>query len=452
MINTMSMRKDKDFISKLFHITLPITFQNLMLALVATADALMLGQIHQNSMSAVSIATQVQFVQNMIIFSIISVESILGAQYWGKGDKESVNKIFCIGLKWSAAVSLFFFLACEFAPHFLMLIFTDSEELIPYGIEYLKIAGWSYLLTGISQSYLCIMKITDHPERTALISSCTVVINIILNAVFIFGLFGLPKMDVKGAALATVLSRIIEFTWCIIISYKKNYVHPKIKFLFSFDKLLSLDFVKTLYPLVGASLFWGVGFTSYTAFMGHLGTDAAAANSIAAVIRDLLCCVCNGLCNAAGILVGNELGKGDLQKGKLYGDRMLVLASVSGLIVVITCFIITPFSIHLGKLSETADRYLIQMMIVMSIYMFGRYFNTIVINGVFAAGGDTLFDMYSLAVTMWGIAVPLAALGTFVFHWPIYLVYACTCLDEVGKIPWVIFHFKKYKWVKDLTR
>lgn len=452
MINTMSMRKDKDFISKLFHITLPITFQNLMLALVATADALMLGQIHQNSMSAVSIATQVQFVQNMIIFSIISVESILGAQYWGKGDKESVNKIFCIGLKWSAAVSLFFFLACEFAPHFLMLIFTDSEELIPYGIEYLKIAGWSYLLTGISQSYLCIMKITDHPERTALISSCTVLINIILNAVFIFGLFGLPKMDVKGAALATVLSRIIEFTWCIIISYKKNYVHPKIKFLFSFDKLLSLDFVKTLYPLVGASLFWGVGFTSYTAFMGHLGTDAAAANSIAAVIRDLLCCVCNGLCNAAGILVGNELGKGDLQKGKLYGDRMLVLASVSGLIVVITCFIITPFSIHLGKLSETADRYLIQMMIVMSIYMFGRYFNTIVINGVFAAGGDTLFDMYSLAVTMWGIAVPLAALGTFVFHWPIYLVYACTCLDEVGKIPWVIFHFKKYKWVKDLTR
>lgn len=452
MINTMSMRKDKDFLSKLFHITLPITFQNLMLAAVAAADALMLGQIHQNSMSAVSIATQVQFVQNMIIFSIVSVESILGAQYWGKGDKDSVNKIFCIGLKWSAIISLLFFLACEFAPRTLMLIFTDSEELIPYGIEYLKIAGFSYLLTGISQSYLCIMKISDHPERTALISSCTVVINIILNAVFIFGLFGLPQMDVKGAALATVLSRIIEFAWCILISFKKNYVHPKIKFLFSFDKLLSLDFVKTLYPLVGASLFWGVGFTSYTAFMGHLGTDAAAANSIAAVIRDLLCCVCNGLCNAAGILVGNELGKGDLEKGKLYGDRMLVLALISGLTVVAVCFVITPFSIHFGKLTETADKYLIQMMIVMSIYMFGRYFNTIVINGVFAAGGDTLFDMYSLAVTMWGIAVPLAALGTFVFHWPIFLVYACTCLDEVGKIPWVIFHFKKYKWVKDLTR
>lgn len=448
----MSMRKDKDFLSKLFHITLPITFQNFMLAAVAAADAVMLGQIHQNSMSAVSIATQVQFIQNMIIFSIISVESILGAQYWGKGDKDSVNKIFCIGLKWSAAVSLLFFLACEFCPRLLMRIYTNSEDLIPYGIEYLRIAGFSYLLSGISQSYLCIMKISDHPERTAFISSCTVVINIILNAVFIFGFFGLPQMNVKGAALATVISRVIEFTWCIIISYKKNYVHPKIRFLFSFHKLLELDFIKTLFPLVGAALFWGIGFSAYTSFMGHLGTDAAAANSITAVLRDLLCCVCNGLCTAAGIIVGNELGKGDLEKGKIYGNRMLVLASISGLLVVALCFIITPFSIHFGKLSETADKYLIQMMLVMSVYMFGRYFNTIVINGVFAAGGDTMFDMYSLAITMWGIAIPLAALGTYFFHWPIFLVYACTCLDEVGKIPWVIFHFKKYKWVKDLTR
>ena len=131
---------------------------------------------------------------------------------------------------------------------------------------------------------------------------------------------------------------------------------------------------------------------------------------------------------------------------------MLVISIVTGLIITAVCFIITPFSVHIGKLSETANKYLIQMMIVLSIYMFGRTFNTIVINGVFAAGGDTVYDMYSLAITMWGIAVPLAALGTFKFHWPVFLVYACTCLDEVGKIPWVIFHFKKYKWVKDLTR
>ena len=452
MKQKLNVFSDKTFLQKLIHLTLPIAFQNLMLASVAAADALMLGHFNQDSMSAVSLATQIQFIQNMIIFAIVGVESILGAQYWGKKDTESVNKVFCLSLKMSAIVSIFFFTACELFPEQLMLIFTDQKELVTTGIEYLRIAGFSYLLTGISQSYLCMMKITDHPERTALISSCTVVINILLNAVFIFGLFGLPAMDVRGAALATLISRIIEFFWCIANSFRKNYIHPKLKYIFSFNKILFIDFVKCLYPLLGASLFWGVGFTSYSAFMGHLGKDATAANSIAAVIRDLLTCLCNGLCSAAGIMVGNELGSGDFEKGKLYGDRMLVIATITGFIITALCFIITPFSIHFGKLSQTADKFLIQMMIVMSIYMFGRTFNTIVINGIFAAGGDTMYDMYSLAICMWCIAVPLAALGTFKFHWPVFLVYACTCLDEVGKIPWVIVHFKKYKWVKDLTR
>lgn len=453
MTNTkLSIFSDKAFLSKLLHITLPLAFQNLMLASVAAADAMMLGFFNQNSMSAVSLATQIQFIQNMIVFAIVSVESILGAQYWGKKDKDSVSKVFALSLKLSVATSFLFFIGCEFFPRQLMLIFTNEEELISLGIDYFKIAGWSYLLTGISQCYLTLMKVTDHPGRTATISSTGVIINILLNAVFIFGLFGLPAMDVKGAALATLIARIIELLWCVVISYKKDYIHLNFKHLFSINKLLFSDFMKCLYPLVGASLFWGVGFTSYTAFMGHLGIDAAAANSVAAVVRDLLCCLCNGICNAAGIMVGNELGAGDLEKGKLYGDRIFKLSMICGLIITALTFASTPLLTLFVKLTETAKDYFVQMMIIMSIYMFGRTVNTIIINGIFAAGGDTMFDMYSLAVCMWGLAVPLAALGAFVFHWPIYLVYACTCIDEVGKIPWVIHHYKKYKWVKDLTR
>jgi Na+-driven multidrug efflux pump len=186
--------------------------------------------------------------------------------------------------------------------------------------------------------------------------------------------------------------------------------------------------------------------------MGHLGTDAAAANSVAAVIRDLFTCVCNGLCTAAGIMVGNELGAGNLERGKLYGERIFKLSMICGLVITLLTFASTPILTHIVNLTETANKYFVQMMIVLSIYMFGRTVNTIIINGIFAAGGDTMFDMYSLAVCMWGIAVPLAFLGAFVFDWPIFLVYACTCVDEVGKIPWVIHHHKKYKWVKDLTR
>lgn len=443
---------DKIFISKLLHITLPIAFQNLMLASVAAADAIMLGFLNQNSMSSVSLATQIQFIQNMIVFAIVSVESILGAQYWGKKDTVSVSKIFAISLKLSITTSFFFFIGCIFFPRQLMLIFTNEESLILLGMDYLKIAGWSYLLTGISQCYLTLMKISDHPTQTATISSICVLVNIILNAIFIFGFFGLPPMDVKGAALATLFSRIIELIWCIIISYKKNYIHLNFNHFFSKHKILFIDFVKCLLPLIGASLFWGIGFTSYTAFMGHLGTDSAAANSVAAVIRDLLCCLCNGICTAAGIMVGNELGAGNLEKGKIYGDRIFKLSMLCGIIITLLTFASTPILSKIIKLTDKATLYFIQMMIILSIYMFGRTVNTIVINGIFAAGGDTLFDMYSLAVCMWGLAVPLAALGAFVFHWPIYLVYACTCIDEVGKIPWVIHHYKKYKWVKDLTK
>ena len=443
---------DKIFISKLLHITLPIAFQNLMLASVAAADAIMLGFLNQNSMSSVSLATQIQFIQNMIVFAIVSVESILGAQYWGKKDTVSVSKIFAISLKLSITTSFFFFIGCIFFPRQLMLIFTNEESLILLGMDYLKIAGWSYLLTGISQCYLTLMKISDHPTQTATISSICVLVNIILNAIFIFGFFGLPPMDVKGAALATLFSRIIELIWCIIISYKKNYIHLNFNHFFSKHKILFIDFVKCLFPLIGASLFWGIGFTSYTAFMGHLGTDSAAANSVAAVIRDLLCCLCNGICTAAGIMVGNELGAGNLEKGKIYGDRIFKLSMLCGIIITLLTFASTPILSKVIKLTDKATLYFIQMMIILSIYMFGRTVNTIVINGIFAAGGDTLFDMYSLAVCMWGLAVPLAAFGAFVFHWPIYLVYACTCIDEVGKIPWVIHHYKKYKWVKDLTK
>lgn len=443
---------DKIFISKLLHITLPIAFQNLMLASVAAADAIMLGFLNQNSMSSVSLATQIQFIQNMIVFAIVSVESILGAQYWGKKDTVSVSKIFAISLKLSITTSFFFFIGCIFFPRQLMLIFTNEESLILLGMDYLKIAGWSYLLTGISQCYLTLMKISDHPTQTATISSICVLVNIILNAIFIFGFFELPPMDVKGAALATLFSRIIELIWCITISYKKNYIHLNFNHFFSKHKILFIDFVKCLLPLIGASLFWGIGFTSYTAFMGHLGTDSAAANSVAAVIRDLLCCLCNGICTAAGIMVGNELGAGNLEKGKIYGDRIFKLSMLCGIIITLLTFASTPILSKIIKLTDKATLYFIQMMIILSIYMFGRTVNTIVINGIFAAGGDTLFDMYSLAVCMWGLAVPLAALGAFVFHWPIYLVYACTCIDEVGKIPWVIHHYKKYKWVKDLTK
>ena len=447
-----SLFGDRDFYTKLRRLGIPIVLQSLMLAAVAAGDAIMLGRVTQNSMAAVSLATQIQFVQNMIVSAVVGAGGIFGAQYWGKGDKRTINDVFMLMLKLSGIPSLLFCLGCLLIPRSLMLVFTHDPELIAIGADYLRIAGWSYMLTGISQCYLTMMKITDHAASTAWVSSLAVVLNILLNAVFIFGMFGLPAMGANGAALATLLARVTELSLCLILSRRPDYLSPDFKRFAHRDKLLSADFRRVCLPLLGGGLFWGVGFTSYTAIMGHMGADAAASNSIAAVVRDLVCCLNMGIASAGGIMVGNALGAGDLEQGRIYGDRLARLSFLAGFLSTAIVLAVTPLVMRFIKLTPEARQYLTGMMIIMSVYMIGRSANTVIINGIFGAGGDTLFDVYSLAVSMWGIAIPLALLGAFVFHWPVLAVYSCTCLDEVGKIPWVLFHYRKYKWVKDLTR
>ena len=445
-----SFFSDAPFYRKLVRLALPIAFQALMLSMVAACDAFMLGRVDQDFMSAVSLATQVQFLQNMAIGAITSAAGILGAQYWGKGDRDSIGKIFRICLRSVGYVSVSVAAACVFCPEALMHAFAKSGPLIGIGAAYLRIAGLSYLITGVSQCYLTILKVTDHVTHAVWISIGAVLVNIALNAVFIYGL----GMGVRGAALATLVARILEFAAAIGTSRGKRFIQPEWKRILERYPDLAHDFRKVALPLVGGVAFWGIGFSSYTAVMGHLGEDTAAANSVAAVVRDLLCCVTDGMASGGGIMVGNELGAGRLERGRLYGNRLAILSAIAGLAVMCIILVLSPFVPEWTwlKLSDNARHLLRGMMVVLAVYMVGRCINTVVINGVFSAGGDTLFDVYSLATCMWGLAVPLAFLGAFVFHWNVLLVYACTCLDEVGKLPWVFFHHIRYKWVKDLTR
>ena len=429
-----------------------MVFQDLMLASVAAADAIMLGNVEQNMMSAVSLATQIQFIQNMILFTVTSAVAVLGSQYWGKADRKSLDEIFCLGLRLSGAVSILFFVATVFFPRQMMHILTNEPDLIELGINYLRIAGWSYLLTGVSQTYLKVMKITGRQVMSAAISTTAVLLNIFGNAVFIFGLFGIKALGVEGAALSTLIARTVELVWAVSVSFGRKSVRPSFRNLFRRPKQLTKDFYRVFVPLAVAGILWGVSFASYSAFMGHLGTDAAAANSVAAVVRDLVCSMCNGISGAAGVIVGNELGVGKLGTAKIYGVRLMKISYVVGVLSTVIMLASLPFLVMAVKLTPGAKKLLVGMMIIMGVYMIGRCVNTVIINGIFSAGGDTSFDMYSLAAMTWGLAVPLAAAGTFLFGWHPLIVYACTCVDEVGKIPWVMIHFKKYKWLKDLTR
>lgn len=447
-----SFIRDRKFMGKLGSLTLPIALQSLLLASVSAADAFMLGRLDQNSMAAVSLATQVQFVMTMFIGSDTSTGSVLGSQYWGKGDRESVTDIFDFMMKVMAVIDILFFVLCSFTPRALMLFFTSDPVLIDIGVKYLRLAGWSYLLVGFSQCYHTVMKLAGHAKMSMWISVASVLSNIVLNAILIFGYLGAPALGAEGAAIATLLSRVIELAWCVLISFREGYVRPDFRKIFHYDRELVRDFAKIALPVLGSSLLWGVGFTSYTAIVAHMGSDAAAANSIASVVRDLICSLCNGVAAAGGIILGIELGSGNMDTAKDYGTKLRDVSFAIGFLSMGVLLAVTPLIVGLMKMTPHARSCLTGMMIIQAFYMIGRCVNTVTINGVFYTGGDSIFDTYSLAVMMWGVAIPLALLGAFVFHWPVLAVYACTCVDEVGKIPWVMAHFQKYKWLKNLTR
>lgn len=423
-----------------------------MLALVSASDALMLGMISQDALSAVSLASQVTFVENLFLAAMTIGLSMLAAQYWGKNDRTSVEKIFAYVMKITAVVSFSFFIVSLLIPDLLMLLFTNDKNLIEGGTVYLKTVSISFFLTGISQIYLCILKNSGKAVKAGIISSVSVIINIFLNAVFIFGLFGMPKLEIAGAALATVISRLIEIIWCVSDSVKKDSVHLKLMYVIHNDVPLKKDFWKYTLPVLGNEIVWGVGFTMYSVIMGHWGTDAVAANSIANIIKNLIVCFCIGISTGGGIIIGNELGAGRLDTAKEYGGKLCRLAIIFGIASGLIMFMLSPLILKLSNLSDTANHYLKWMIVMCSVYMVGKSVNTATIGGIFCAGGDSKFGFICDCITMWCITVPLGFIAAFALKLPVFAVYLIINLDEMVKLPAVYKHYKKYLWVKDLIR
>ncbi len=443
---------DKEFTEKLMKLVIPITMQQLMVALVSVSDAVMLGFLDQDSLSAVSLAGQIQFVFSLFIFSVTGGVSILAAQYWGINDKCAVEKILGIGLKIMIPISAIFTVASFFCPRFLMRCFASDVILIEKGAEYLRMVSLSYLLLGISQVYLCIMKNCGKAGVGSVISSASVVINIVLNWLFIFGIGFFPRMEIAGAALATVISKAAELICSMAVMLKKDSVNIRPASCLHVDRTLDKSYWKYALPVLGNNLVWGIGFTMYSVIMGHLGSDAAAANSIANIVKNLVICVCEGIASASAVLVGAELGRGFLDKAKGYGSRLCRISIICGVIsgVVILCVI--PFVPLFSSLSQTAQGYLRVMLAVSSYYVVGKAVNMTVISGIFPSGGDSKFGFKCDTVTMWCVTVPIGLVSAFLLDLPVTVVYILINIDEIVKLPAVYGHYKKYLWLKNLTK
>ena len=448
----MTGEENRKFRNKLMRLVLPIAFQQFMLACVSAADALMLGNLAQDAMAAVSLAGQVTFVFNLFLAALTIGGNMFAAQYWGKGDRDTVEKILGMILRYSMAVSAVFFLVSLCFPEFLMGIFTDDPAIAGYGVEYLRMVSPSYLLCGASQMYLCIMKNSDRALQSTMISSAAVVVNIVLNGVLIYGLAGAPQMGAAGAALATVLARALELFWAVWDSYRPGCIRFRLRYFLRTETELTKKFWKYTLPVLANELVWGCGFAMYSVIMGHLGSDAVAANSVATIVKNLVVCFCLGIGSGGSIIVGNELGAGRLTQAKIYAARLCRICIAAGILSGLFIVALTPLILQAVTLTPQAEEYLKWMLFMCSYYMLGKAINSTTIAGIFCAGGDSKFGFLCDTIVMWCVTVPLGLLTAFVWKLPVLFVYFVINLDEMVKLPAVYRHYRKYIWVKDLTQ
>lgn len=445
--------KNKQFYSTVFSLVVPLALQNLINVGVASSDVIMLGKVGENVLSGASLAGQVNFIMLLIFFGLTSGAAVLTAQYWGKKDTDTIEQILALTLRFSLVVAILFTIITFLFPDSIMRIFSSDPNVISEGVKFLRIVCFSYIFSSITVIYLNIIRSIERVKISTIVYSVSLVINVILNYIFIYGKFGMPALGIRGSALATLIARIIELIITLIYAHKYNSdIKFKLKYLFRVKHYLLDDFIKFSIPVTLNELLWGLGTSAYAAIIGQLGSQAAAANSIAQVTRQLATVISFGIANATAIIIGKSIGANNFEEARHYGKLFVKLSIITGIGGAIVVLIARPIAIANLNLSPLAQTYLSYMMLIMSYFVICQSYNTTMIVGVFRAGGDTKFGLLIDVSSMWGCSIIIGALAAFVFKWGVPIVYMILLSDEVIKVFLSTYRYKKYIWLNNITR
>ena len=434
-------------------LVVPMALQNLINVGVTAADVIMLGAVGEDALSGASLAGQVQYIMTLFLFGLTSGATVLTAQYWGKGDKDAIEKILGIAVKTAVFVTALFTAAALVVPGLLLRIFTGDPVVIAEGIKYLRIVAFTYVMIGITQAYLYIMRSVERVIVATVVYLLSLVCNIIMNSIFIFGLFGLPAMGVSGAALGTLCARILEVV--LVAGYARFFnkdIKLRLRYVIHTDKVLFGDFMKYALPVVINEVMWGLGTAANTAILGHMGSPVVAANSVAQVARQLATVVSFGLSSAAAIYLGKTIGEKRMEHARAYAKRFIGLSLIMGVLGGAVILIASPVASAFLSLSAEAKDYLRIMFFVMSYFVVGQAFNTTMVVGIFRSGGDTRFGLILDVSTMWCCSILLGFLAAFVFKLSVPIVYMILMSDEIIKIPITSWRYRSCKWLRDVTR
>jgi len=446
-------RDERSTCGALVRLTIPIVLQNLLSAAVNSADVIMLNYIGQAHISAVSLATQYANILFMILSGLGTGVTMLSAQYYGKGDLRAVDAVQGIAMRFSVGVSLLFMTAALTVPEFMMRIFTPDPELITIGAQYLRNVSAAYLCWGLIEMFMSTLRSIGRVGITTTLNTVAFTLNILLNALFIFGPFEPPLRGAAGVALATSISRVVELIMALAVSARSKDAKLKLSLMFIRSKVLFRDFLRMAMPATLNDVSWGLAFSMYSVIIGQfLGTDMVAANSFTSLVRNFGTALCFGVATGGGILLGQQMGKGSLEKAEKSARVLMKLTVISGVIGGLIVLAAMPFVLSFANLTETGKGYLRGMLWINTYYVMGQAVNTTLIAGVFRAGGDSRFGFICDTIDMWAYAVPLGFLTAAVLKLPPMWVYFLMCTDEFVKWPWVIGHYRSRKWLRNITR
>ena len=449
----MKFWKDRAFLKSMMSIAVPIALQNLVSSSLNMVDTLMISSLGKASISAVGLANQVFFFYILISFGINSGSSIFISQYWGREDVKSIRKVLGLALSISAFAGVIFTIVGFFFPEFIMKIFIQDPEVVKLGADYLRIVSLSYLITAISFAYSVALRSTGRPGVPLQVSIISFLVNTFFNYILIFGKLGISPMGVKGAALGTLIARIVEITFILYTVYRNpGPLAATLKELLDWDKVFVARYLKTTYPVIVNEAFWSLGQIMYSIAYARIGVEATAAVQIVTTIQNIFFVIVRGLANSSTVMIGNKIGSGEKEEAYNYAIMFLSISTLAGLFLGITMAVTPGLTLSLFR-DLDPDVYFVarKMLIIMGLIFAIKTFNATVVVGVLRGGGDTSYSMYLELGSVWLVGVPLAFLGALVFKLPVYWVMALISLEEVVKAIIALPRVLSKKWIKDLT-
>jgi len=449
---SLSFLRDREFIRSMLAIALPVAFQQLITASLNMIDVLMVGQLGETSVAALGLANQIFFLLILFLFGVTSGMSIFTAQYWGKGDVENIRKVLGICLAIAVFVATAFTLAATLIPQTLMRIYTEDQEVIRVGSEYLRIVGLSYVMMAVTVSYISVLRSITMVKLTVIVSVLALGLKTILAYLLIFGIGIFPELGVRGAAIGTAVGWTFQCILLLILVYTlKTPLAANPLSFFRFSRPFVTNVLRTSMPAAINEVLWSVGFSSYNAVYARIGTDAIAAVNINATIEELVFVLFIGLGNACAVMIGNKIGAGEKNIAFEYGRRFLMIGVTVAVIGGAVAFSLRETVVGLYEISPSAANNLRGLMLVFALSAWLKMLNFMLFIGAMRAGGDTRYAMFTELFSVWGIGVPAALIGGFVLHLPVYGVYALVLLEEAVKAVIVFRRFLSRKWIHDLV-